>query len=75
MKRYAILMIVLALALMVGMTVTTFTLNKNVCEAHWKQSGLESRYSLMGGCQVFWLGHWIPDHSVVVPDDQDGDMK
>lgn len=49
---------VLMLVVMIG---SANILMAKSCQAQWRDSGLEHRYSLMGGCQLKnKAGQWIP---------------
>lgn len=48
----------------------TYVLEEKQCTAQWNNSGMESRYSFFGGCQIKTAkGVWIPAKNYR---DQDG---
>lgn len=36
---------------------------KKSCEARWKDSGIESKYEVIGNCRIKIKGNWIPENN------------
>ena len=56
---------VLAITIMGIISVIFFTIAPPSCYAQWKDSGMEVRWSMMGGCQLKTEGRWITDDAFV----------
>lgn len=48
------------LILLVLSRIWSYVMGSWSCGAEWKESGMEYKYSLRGGCMVKPKDHWIP---------------
>lgn len=63
MDKYILTYIGSAALLILVVVLIAVSLSKISCSATWRDSNMESRWSVMTGCQVKYDGNWIPADS------------
>lgn len=74
---YIVATYTIVLATIIGVSIAVEAeIGEVKCDKRWENSGLETSYTLMGGCQVrLSSGKWIPEDRVrqsdIIIDDED----
>lgn len=71
MKNFVLFLFVVVLAFISLLSLASWVIRAHECRAHWDQSGMTSRWSIMGGCQLHQDGRWIPERNFVFRDSLD----
>ncbi len=58
---YPLAVFIVAMTLLLGgLVIGLNALDRANCSASWKDSGMEHRWSPIGGCQLQYKGAWLP---------------